>query len=31
MAEKFDIHQLYEAKSREDVRAAYDRWAADYD
>jgi SAM-dependent methyltransferase len=31
MAEKFDIHQLYEAKSREDVRAAYNSWAADYD
>ena len=31
MPEKFDIHQLYEAKSRDDVRAAYDRWAADYD
>ncbi len=31
MAEKFDIHQLYEAKSREAVRAAYDIWAADYD
>lgn len=31
MAEKFDIHQLYNARSREEMRAAYDGWAADYD
>ena len=31
MAEKFDIHQLYDATTPEELRAAYDSWARDYD
>lgn len=31
MTEKFDIHQLYDAKTPEELRAAYDIWAKDYD
>lgn len=31
MGEKFDIHRVYDAKSPEELRAAYDQWADDYD
>lgn len=31
MSEKFDIHRVYDAKTPEELRAAYDQWADDYD